>query len=80
MISIKDFDSDSLKIDENSYKNIDIYYIGYITMKVPDYVDIHNANRLYLNLDKVDGYIEESSGNKYLAFASTDKNKKVLTK
>ena len=33
MINIKNFDSYLLKIDKKSYKNIDIYYIGYITMK-----------------------------------------------
>ena len=30
---IKNFDSNLLKIDKKSYKNIDIYYIGYITIK-----------------------------------------------
>ena len=34
IININDFDSNILKIDKNSYKNIDIYYTGYITMKV----------------------------------------------
>ena len=33
MINIKNFDSNLLKIDKKSYKNIDIYYIGDITMK-----------------------------------------------
>ena len=33
MINIKDFDPNLLKIDKKSYKNIDIYYIGYITVK-----------------------------------------------
>ena len=33
MINIKNFDSNLLKIDKTSYKNIDIYYIGEITMK-----------------------------------------------
>ena len=33
MISIKDFDSSLLKIGKKSYKNIDIYSIGYITIK-----------------------------------------------
>ena len=36
MINIKDFDWNLLKIDKKSYKNIDIYYIGYITMKDSD--------------------------------------------
>ena len=30
MIDIKKFDSDLLKIDKKSYKNIGIYNIGYI--------------------------------------------------
>ena len=33
MINIKDFDSNLLKIDKKSYKNIGIYYIGYLTIK-----------------------------------------------
>ena len=32
MINIKDFDPNLLKIDKKSYENIDIYYIGYITV------------------------------------------------
>ena len=30
MVNIKDFDSNLLKIDKKSFKNIAIYYIGYI--------------------------------------------------
>ena len=33
MINIVDFASNLLKIDKKSYKNINIYYIGYITIK-----------------------------------------------
>ena len=33
MIDIKIFDSDLLKIDKKSYKDIGIYNIGYITIK-----------------------------------------------
>ena len=33
LINIKDFDPKLLKLDKKSYKNIDIYYIGYITKK-----------------------------------------------
>ena len=79
MINIKNFDSSLLKIDEKSYKNVGIYYIGYITMKhISDYDNINSVNPLYLIIGKIDGYIEESNENKYLTFASTDKNKKVL--
>ena len=33
MINVKDFDPNLLKIDKKSYKNVNIYYIGYITVK-----------------------------------------------
>ena len=33
MINIKNLDSSLLKLDKKSYKNIAIYYIGYITNK-----------------------------------------------
>ena len=32
-INIKNFDLNNIKIDEKSYKNILIYYIGYLTIK-----------------------------------------------
>ena len=35
---------------------------------------------MYLIIGEVDGCTEEIDGNKYLSFASTDKNKKVLEK
>ena len=37
-------------------------------------------NPLYLIVGVVEEYIEEKNGNKYLVFASTDKNKEVLEK
>ena len=33
MINLKNFESNLLKIDKKHYKDIDIYYIGYITIK-----------------------------------------------
>ena len=60
MINIKSFDSNLLKIDKMSYKNTDIYYIGYITIKdIGDYESIHSVNPLYLIIGEVDGYIEK---------------------
>ena len=40
MIYIKDYDSNLLRIVKKSYKNTDIYYIGYITMEDSDFVKI----------------------------------------
>ena len=59
MINIKDFDPSLLKIDKKSYKNIGIYYIGYITMKNSDYVKINGVNPLYIIINEVDGSIRE---------------------
>ena len=33
IINIKNFDSNNIEIDEKSYKNILIYYIGYVMIK-----------------------------------------------
>ena len=59
MINIKKFNSDLLKIDKKSWKNIDIYYIGYITMKGFDYGNIHSVNPFYFIAGEVDEYIKE---------------------
>ena len=56
---LKTSDSKLLKIDKRSWKNIDNYYNGYITMKNSDYVKINSVNLLYLIINKVDGYIEK---------------------
>ena len=59
MINIKDFDPSLLKIDKESYKNISIYYIEYITMK--DSVKIKSVNPLYIIINEVNGYITEKN-------------------
>ena len=33
IIDIENFDLNNIKIDEKSYKDIAIYYIGYVTIK-----------------------------------------------
>ena len=70
-----------LKIDKNSYKNIGIYNIGYITIKkIDDYENIYSVNPLCLIIAYANGYIEEKGVNKYLVFDSTDENKELLKK
>ena len=69
MINLKNFDSNLLKIDKKHYKGINIYYIGYITIKkIDDCENIHSVNPLYLLVNHASGYIEEKNGNKYLIF------------
>ena len=81
MLNIKNFNPNLLKIDKKSYKNIDIYYIGYITNKnLGDYESIHSVNPLYFIVGEIDRYIEEKNGNKYFLFAYTNKNEEVSKK
>ena len=80
MVNIKDFDPNLLKKDKKSYKNINIYYIEYITMEDSDYAKINSVNPLYLIISKVDGYIKEKKRSKYLVFDSANENNEVLKK
>ena len=73
MTNIGDFDLSFLNIDQISFKSNDsvIYDIKYIKY-------LNSSYSLYLASNKLDAYIEKSSENKYLIFASTDKSKMVL--
>ena len=79
---IKNFETNLLKIDRKSYKNIGIYNIGYITIKkIDDCENIYSVNPLYLLVNHASGYIEEKNGNKYLIFDdSVNENKGLLKK
>ena len=81
MINIKNFNPNLLKIYKSSYKDIDIYYTGYIPIKdIGDYESTHSGNPLYFNVGEVNRYIEVKNRNKYLVFFSVDKSKEVLKK
>ena len=76
MTNIKKFNPNLLSINQISFTSTDdvIYGIKYITMKSFD-----STNSLYLVFNNVDSYIEcNSTGNKYLIFAFTDKNREAL--
>ena len=78
-INIKDFESNLLKIDRKSYKNIGIYNIGYITIKkIDDCQNIYRVNPMYLLVNHTNGFIKQENGNEYLIFDSTDQNKDLL--
>ena len=78
IIDIKTFISSNLKIDKKTYKNIDIFNIGYVTIKkIGHGYDVNSVNPLYLRIDNA-SYIKEKGSNKYLIFDSTDKNKELL--
>ena len=79
IIDLENFDARSLKIDKKSYKDINIYNIGYVTKKkISNCMNINSVNPLYLGITRANGYIEEKDSNKYLVFDSTDENKELL--
>ena len=47
IINIKNFDLNNFKINEKLYKNILIYYIGYVTIKDSKYIKINSVNPLF---------------------------------
>ena len=81
IIDLENFDAKLLKIDKKSYKDINIYNIGYVTKKkIYDCMNINSVNPLHLGITPANGYIEEKDMNKYLIFNSTDENKELLKK
>ena len=61
-IDLKDFDARLLKIDKKDYNEIDIYYIGYVTIKkIADYNNIDSVNPLYLMINEMIGHFECNS-------------------
>ena len=78
MINIKNFHSNLLKIDKKSYKDTDIYYIAYITIKkFGDCGNIHNVNPWYFIIHSATGHFKEKNDGKYLILDSTDKYEEV---
>ena len=81
MIDLENFESNLLKIDKKSYKDIGIYNIGYITIKkIDDCENVSSVNPLYLRITHASGYIKEKSVTKYLVFDSTDEKKNYQKK
>ena len=80
-INLKDFDARLLKVDKKDCKEIDIYYIGYVTVKkIANCNNINSVNPLYLMINEMIGLFEVISGNKYLVLEDVDKNKEVSKK
>ena len=50
-----------------------------MSQKKPEY-KIDSVNPLYLMINRIDRFIEEKEGGKYLSIASTDRNSKALKK
>ena len=56
--------------------DLDIYYIGYVDKK--RHWNGNSVNPLYLMINRIDGFIEEKNGNKYLNINGTNRNNEIL--
>ena len=53
--NFKNFDARFLKVDKKHYNEIDIYYIGYVTLKkIANCNDMNSVNPLYLMINEID--------------------------
>ena len=80
LINVLNFEPSNLKIDKKTWKDIDIYYIGYVDKK-PDW-NVNSVNPLYLIINRFYGYVSECNSieknvNKFLTI---DKDDNVLKK
>ena len=67
LINVLDFEPNNLKLDKKTWKDIDIYYIGYIDKNKPKDWQVRSVNPLYLMINKVFCIVEEGeNGVKYL--------------
>ena len=76
LINVINFEASNLKLDKKKpWKDLDIYYIGYVDKK-PDW-NVNSVNTLYLIINRVYGYVSEKNGSKFLVI---DKGDSVLKK
>ena len=59
IINTKMSDSDRFKANKNSYKNILIFYFGFVTVRGLEYVKFNSVYPLYLIINKVNGYLKK---------------------
>ena len=60
------------------YKNIIIYYTGYVTIK--KFMKIYSGNSLYLIFRYVNRFFEEINKNKYLTLVLANESKEKMKK
>ena len=78
LVNIKNFDVKNLKLDKKTSMGLGIYYIAYVGKK-PKW-NVNSLNLLYLMINRIDGFIEEKNGDKYLNIADTTRNLELLKK
>ena len=75
LINVLKFEAGNLKLDKRTWKDLDIYYIGYVDKK-PKW-NVNSVSPLYLLIKRVYGSVSEKNCNK---FFTIDKGDSILKK
>ena len=75
MINLFKFSMNNLKLDKKTWRDIDVYYIGYVDKNKPEDWCVDSVNHLCLIINKVFCFVGEKNGMKYLKI---DKGNKKL--
>ena len=66
LINVSNFEPDNLKLNKKTWRDIDIYYIGYVDKGKPSELGVNSVNPLYLIVNKAFCFVGEKDGVKYL--------------
>ena len=77
LINLSKFSIDNLKLDKKTWRDIDIYYIGYVDKNKPEYWCVNSVNPLYLMTNKVFCFVGEENNVKYLKIDKEIKKWKI---
>ena len=80
MFNVLNFEAGNLKLDKQAWKDLNIYYIGYVDKK-PDW-NVNSVNPLHLMINRFYGHIESDYPGencvKYFIISDIARNKNVL--
>ena len=66
LINLSNFSVNNLKLDKKTWKDINIYYIGYVDKNKPKNWNVNSVNPVYLMIKRVFCFVGEKNGVKYL--------------
>ena len=59
LINLSNFSMNNLKIDKKTWKDIDVYFIGYVDKNKPEDWCVSSVNPLHLMINRVFCFVEE---------------------
>ena len=70
LINVLNFETSNLKLGRKTWKDLDIYYIGYVDKDKTAEWKVNSVNPSYLIITNIYGTVEEKNGHKFLSIDS----------